>query len=854
MTALLLALAVVLHAFSGAMTLWLARGRHGRAGWALLTGAIFLSGIHACVQFVRVYLSLAPEDPAVAVSLVGIGGLLALAIARLRPVLVKVQRLAHQHQLAEHRFRTFFEHLPVGVALTEVGDGRTQIVEHNPALAEVLGLKGTGAISIDALAHPAELEQDAARLAQVLSSQRGPVSHEHRYILADGRVAWGLVTAAAMRDASGKVTHTVSAVQDITERKRAEEALREERDRANTVLDVAEVLLISTDTQGTMLTANRKAAAVLGRPLDQLIGHKWLELGFSESSRRMAEDVLLALVDGETTVSPAFEGTLAAPDGSTRVIAWRCAAVRDDAGSIVGAMCSGIDVTGRAEAITRFRHERERVASIMQTSPIAVLVIDRKGRMVYANEEAEQQFGIPVDTMGESLVEQAEWTIVDWGGKPVPFEDLPFTRVLRGGDALRGGRYGLLYPDGRQVQVLVNITRLSEEEHGLSGIVCTLQDVSDALELGAKARRSERMDAIRRLAAGAAHDFNNVLTAIVGTAEIGLSVSPEGTAAAHFETILHSALAAAELTNRLQSVGSLKPLSPVPLRFEELADAARAAAKAADERGGLVDALPAEMDLRVAADRTALEVVIASLLRNAREAAGPKGTVQLRTRMVELQASDEYAAGSYVEVAITNSGTPLSADVRERMFEPYFSTQAGRPGLGLSEALSVVSRLEGHFDVQVEPATRIAFRLPTETVAETPVPAPRRDRPALPRGTETVLVVEDEQEVEFLLRMLLERQGYVVHTATTVADAREIARNGTAFDLLLTDVQLPDGDGTDLAKEVRALRPALPVLFTSGLGNDAVAITKGDTPYTRFVAKPFTVHGIAASVRAALDA
>ncbi|TNE87677.1 MAG: PAS domain-containing sensor histidine kinase [Deltaproteobacteria bacterium] len=850
-TALFFALAVILHAWALALAAWLTRyGRHGQRAWALMLVAILISGVQS--GLLLLHADELGDHPELGVSAVLVGGLLSLAMLRIRPVITELSHKARRHESTERKFRAFFEELPVGVALTEVADKHTKLVEHNKALTEFLGLgTGTGAMSIDSLAHPDDLEEGAARLARLANAPHTQLSHEQRFILGDGRVAWGLVTTTALDGEGGKPTHFISALQDITERKRAEEALREERDRANTILDVAEVVLISTDIQGVVLSANRKAETVLGIPAEEIVGKKWLDLGFSETSRTLAEDLLHALVDGETSVSPAFEGTHTSADGSTRVVAWRCAAVRDDAGSIVGTLCSGIDVTTRSEAVTRFRQERGRVASIMETSPIAIVVVDRRGRLIYANQEAEEMLGSLDTTTGRTFIEQAEWKVVDWAGRDVPFEQLPFGHVLRSNQRLRDGRYGLLWPDGRHKRMLVNITPLEEESHGVSGVVATLRDVSGALELDAQARRAERMDAIRRLALGAAHDFNNVLTAIIGTAEMGL-VDPTGPRG-RFETILKSAIAAAELTDRLQSIGSLKPLSPLPLRMSELADAALSAAHASGEEGALEDTLEPHEAFRVAADRAALEVVIAALLRNAREAAGPQGHVQLTTALRHLRDSEH--PGKYVEIAVIDSGPGVPPEVRDRMFEPYFSTRAGRPGLGLSEALSVVTRLGGHFEVSDDTPTRVAFRLPITDLSDTPSPPPeRRTMDELPRGQESVLVVEDEEEVEFLLRMVLERQGYHVVSAGSLTAARAEAKKMDRLDLLLTDVHLPDGTGTELAAHLRSRHPRLPVLFTSGMAGENVDTELEGDAYTEFIAKPFTVRSIAHGVRAALDA
>lgn len=855
-TVLLLALAVILHAYAGATSAWLtARTRRGRIGWGALTAGVLISGAHAGFQLILAARGLLEPPPELGFSLCLVGGLLALAVSQLRPALSELTHRADQPAATERKFRSFFEQLPVGVALSEIADEHTRLVEHNEALSDFLGLsEGTGSLSIDALAHPDELEEGAARLAQLSTGTSPQLSHEQRYILGDGTVAWGLVTTTVLRDGQGDATHTLSAVQDITERKRAEEALRGERDRANTILDVAEVLLISTDIRGVIQTANRKAAAVLGRPMEELIGQNWTEIGFSESSRQIALDLLHALVDGETRVSPAFEGSLVDPDGVQRVVAWRCAAVRDEAGSITGTLCSGIDVTGRSEALTRFRQERGRVESIMATSPIAVIVVNRRGHLIYANEEAERQVGEVESSAGKSFIESADWTIVDWAGKAVPFEELPFGKVIASGEALRGGRYGLLYPDGRHARLLVNITPLSEDTHGLSGVVATLQDVTGALELDARARKAERMDAIRRLALGAAHDFNNALTAIVGSAEIGLVDHPEGQVGERFQAILNSALAAAELTARLQSIGSLKPLAPVPLRMLELAASAQVAAESVGEGRSVSSTVPPDPGLRVAADRAALEMVIASLLRNAREAAGPDGTVRMATKLVTLSGSGDLADGRYVEMAVTDSGEGIDPEVRHRMFEPYFSTRTGRPGLGLSQAISVIERLGGHFIVSEEGPTTVSFRLPIEEpVQTTPEPAAPRTLEDLPRGTETVLVVEDEDEVVFLLRMVLERQGYRVLTASTCAGALELIESADAVHLLLTDVHLPDGSGTEVGVALRDRNPKAPIVFISGMGNESLDIDLSSA-HTRFIAKPFTVGKIAGGVREALDA
>ncbi|MFN9744298.1 MAG: ATP-binding protein [Betaproteobacteria bacterium] len=389
-------------------------------------------------------------------------------------------------------------------------------------------------------------------------------------------------------------------------------------------------------------------------------------------------------------------------------------------------------------------------------------------------------------------------------------------------------------------------------------------DITDQRRMEQQLLQSQKMDAVGRLAGGIAHDFNNLLTVINGFTEAlrdELSVDDERRAL--LEPVLQAGNRASELTSQLlafsrQAIVETRVLDLNAVVSDTTIMLRRLVGESIDMR---VQLEPGQMLLRASAGH--LQQVLMNLAVNARDAMPQGGELLVETATIDL--SDDPSAmglqlprGRYVELRVADTGTGMTEEVRRRLFEPFFTTkEVGRgTGLGLSTVYGIVVDAGGQVLVESQLGRGSVFRviLPA-LVAEPLVTAVEGDRPLIPRGTETVLVAEDESSVRDLVSRILTRQGYTVLLSVDGRDALRVAAEYSApIHLLLSDVVMPQLNGSELAAQLLGTRPDIKVLFLSGYTDDDV-LRNGVTSATMaFMQKPFTVHQLATRVREALDA
>jgi len=391
----------------------------------------------------------------------------------------------------------------------------------------------------------------------------------------------------------------------------------------------------------------------------------------------------------------------------------------------------------------------------------------------------------------------------------------------------------------------------------------TQRDVTDQRHLEEQFRQSQKMEAVGQLAGGIAHDFNNLLTAILGNTQLLLRELPPGDSKrGDVEEIRKASERAASLTRQLLAYSRRQMLQPVVLDLNVVvAEMDKLLRRLIGEHIALVTVLAPDLG-RVKADPNQLEQVIVNLAVNARDAMPEGGKLTIETANVDLdegfaQAHLGSVPGAYAMLAVTDTGSGMDATVRAHLFEPFFTTkEVGKgTGLGLATVYGIVKQSDGYISVYSEPGHGSSFKIYLPRVA-TPAGAaagPQKGGPA--RGTETVLVVEDEPAVLSLSRRALEAQGYVVLAASDAAAAlRVVERHGGMIHLLLTDVVMPGLSGRELADQLAGQRPGIRVLYMSGYPGDAV-VQHGTLPTgSAFLQKPFSPDGLARKVRDVLDA
>jgi PAS domain S-box-containing protein len=637
------------------------------------------------------------------------------------------------------------------------------------------------------------------------------------------------------------------------EQARAEEARRqgEERFRALIEHGADAVALVAPD--GTLLFASHSIERLLGFAPAELVGHPGFERVHPDDVPRV--HLTLRHIMASPGTPAALELRWRHKDESWRHI--DAVAVDRLAEPAVGAIVVNFrDVTERRKAEAALRESEERYRTIVEGVRDIIFALSPDGTIASLNPAFETITG---------------WRREDGVGQPferlVHPEDLPLALELLG-RVVRGE----LRPASQfRVKTAKGDYRVGEfsatpqlREGRLVGILGIGRDVTERVQLEQQLRQAQKMEAVGRLAGGIAHDFNNILTAITGYADLLLedlgATDPRRQDA---DEIHKAADRAAGLTRQLLAFSRQQILQPTVIEVNALvSDLEKMLRRLLGEDVELGTRL-APTTGRVKADPGQLEQVIMNLAVNARDAMPNGGKLTLETANVDLDegyAADHYPAraGPFVLLAVSDTGSGMSAETQAHMFEPFFTTkEKGKgTGLGLATVYGIVKQSGGFIWVYSEVGHGTTFKiyLPrVEELAERPSqPAQTPARAA--RGTETVLVVEDEAPVRSVARQVLERHGYTVLEAPSAEAALDIAtRYSGIIHLLLTDVVMPGLNGRELASRLANLRPEARVIFMSGYTGDDVTRHGVLEPGSTYVQKPFTPDAIARRVREVLD-
>jgi PAS domain S-box-containing protein len=408
-----------------------------------------------------------------------------------------------------------------------------------------------------------------------------------------------------------------------------------------------------------------------------------------------------------------------------------------------------------------------------------------------------------------------------------------------------------------------NNTLVRDAQGRPAGTLSIGEDVTERLHLEEQFRQAQKMEAVGRLAGGVAHDFNNLLTAITGYTDlVRQDLHPGDPHRADLDEVRNAADRAAALTRQLLAFSRRQVLQPRVLDLNEVVTGMEKLLRRTIGEDVVLDARLAPDLPGVRADPGQLEQVIMNLAVNSRDAMPDGGRLTIETGLGDLD--DTYAAshpgarpGRYVLMAFTDTGQGMDQETQKHVFEPFFTTKGpGKgTGLGLATVYGIVKQSEGYVAVysEVGVGTSMKVYLPVAEGAAQRI-APPASEASTPSGTETILLVEDEEGVSALALKLLERRGYTVLRASGGAEAVALGRaHAGAIDLLITDVVMPGMGGPECAELLVRLRPGLKVLFVSGYADAAVTGHRILDPRAPYLQKPFTPDALARKVREVLD-
>jgi hypothetical protein len=502
----------------------------------------------------------------------------------------------------------------------------------------------------------------------------------------------------------------------------------------------------------------------------------------------------------------------------------------------------------RQSAERSLRESEAHLRAILDNALDGILTIDGAGRIDSSNPAAERIFGYAAD----ELVGR-------------PFEELVTPDA--GGDAARS-LAALRQPGAREVlgrrksgrSFPMDLAVSRAQQPGRRLLIAIVRDITERKELEAQLRHMLKTETIGRLAGGIAHDFNNLLAVILSYASLALRDLPPGTRLrSDLDEIVQAGQRAAGLTRQLLAFSRRQVLEPRILGLNDLIVDMNKMLRRLIGEDVVLSVDPATEIGTVRADRGQLEQVLMNLVVNARDAMPEGGVVTIETRdaVVDEERARRHGVGPgvYVRLAVSDTGVGMSDDVKAHLFEPFFTSKdAGRgTGLGLATSYGIIRQSGGFFEVESSPGRGARFEVYLPRLAQ-PADAAREEALEVPRGTETVLVVEDEPALREVAVRGLRELGYVVLEA---ADGSEALRVADRFDgrihLLLTDVVMPGLGGRKVAERLRAVRPELKVLFTSGYTDGAFLSQANLDSSMSFLQKPFTVATLARKVRESVE-
>jgi len=653
---------------------------------------------------------------------------------------------------------------------------------------------------------------------------------------------------------AGQVGRIYELEGEVVEHRKADAALRQERDRSRQYLDVAEVLILALDATGRITLVNRHACTLLGWTAEELLGRDWFDTCLPAHCREEVRQQVAAAREGDPAI---VVNPILTRSGEERLIEWRPTVMRDEAGTATGTLSSGTDTTERARAIAELRVAEERMRFALESANVGIWDLDYSTGTLQWSETLERQYGLQPGTFGGTF--EAFLAAIH------P-DDRPAVRATVTGAMASGEDFSVehraLWPDGT-VRWLTGAgrVRLDSEGKPVRGLGISL-DVNARHVLEGQYRQAQKMEAIGRLAGGVAHDFNNLLTVILGYCQLLLAdARPDSSHTGYIAEIEKAGLSAAALTRQLLAFSRKEIIELTELDLNTIiAGMGTLLGRLIGEDIQVIQILRPDLGT-VRGDRGQVEQVIMNLALNARDALPKGGRLTIETANTTLD--EHYSAthlgalpGEYVLLTVTDTGTGMTPEVQARLFEPFFTTKLpGRgTGLGLATIHGIVTRLGGAVNVYSEPGQGTSVKVYFRRAEPTGAPAESVTLPEMHSdGPTTILVVEDQEELRRLIERLLERQGYTVVVASNAEEALEQFDQHDGIGVLLTDVVMPGHSGPDLAALLTARAPSLRVIYMSGYTEDTIVHHGVLKPGIAFLQKPFTANSLGRKLREVLN-
>ncbi len=718
-------------------------------------------------------------------------------------------------------------------------DGKLCLCYANERVTDVLGLERKPFETlfrrfIDCLA-----PEDQARFKASLQNQdpAGQWEFEGKFITPAGQEKY-IRALSRSRRADGNILYD-GIILDITERKRAEDALRESEDLYHQIFDVeSDALVLVDQTSGSILAANAAAEELYGYTRKELLCMNRIDLSAEPEATIQATAARTPFIPLRWHRKK--DGTVFPVEISGRYFEWRGRPV------FVSAIR---DITERRRIEEALRKSEEKFFKAYHSNPAGIIIGDQRSRKwLEVNDTFLQMLGYSRDEIvGRTWEEATLFADPDDRARAAD-------RFFKTG-SLRNFECRLRKKNGEALMALLSVDSIEIE-----GDLCTISsvvDITERVQLQNQLLQAQKLESLGRLAGGVAHDFNNLLTVINGYSDLMLKdLSREDPLYSGISEIKKAGERAACLTSQLLAFSRKQVIEPRVIKMNDIiADAEKMLRRLIGENIELVTTLDPDVGF-VMADPGQMHQVLMNLVVNARDAMPHGGRIEIATGNVHIRRCApnhrDGRPGDYVRITVSDTGVGMDEQTLQNAFEPFFTTKEfGKgTGLGLSTVHGIVQQSGGWVQVRSAVNEGTAFDIYLPRILAVPVPEKAPPTAAEEaRGTQVVLVVEDDEEVRKLTKTILAEDGYFVLDAANGEEALSIERQHAGpIHLLITDVILPGLNGKALSERLRASRPEIKVLFTSGYPADVTSpqgISLRDVPY---LPKPFRAESLTEKV------
>jgi PAS domain S-box-containing protein len=781
-------------------------------------------------------------------------------VADLERLVTRHEKIEESLRQSETYYRTILEYACNGVTVVdENGIVRYQ----SPSKERILGYSSTETVGkpVFDLLDPDDLDNAMTVFARLKDSPGVPLVSVNRFKHKDGSTRLLESRVINLLD-DPHVQGIIASFRDVTERKDTEAALLESEERYRALFESSPVPVV-VHSLGKIVHVNPEAVRTMdGRSPADFVGKSIMDFVHADY-READEERVRRLYAKEGPVAPQEQKFVRA-DGTVIDVLVISSPV--DYRGVPASQVVFQDITKRKRAETALKLSEERLRLALQAARMGTWEWNVQTGEILVSETTEKIYGIEPKSTG--------WTIEEHAGYLHPEDRGAVTELIA--EILRGGEespaqteYRIVRPDGetRWVEACGEIAR---DGHGVpQRVLGTVVDITERKRaesekrfLETQLRQAQKMETIGTLAGGIAHDFNNILGPILGYSDMLLADGKiNGEVKEDLGYILKAAYRAKELVQQILLFSRQSERDRTPVQIHLIVKEALKLIKAT---------MPSTIDIQqdidgdcdaVMADPTQIHQVFLNLCTNARHAMRETGGT-LKVSLKHLEADEAFlrmhtglTEGRYLRLTVSDTGHGINGPHLERIFEPFFTTKemGEGTGLGLSVAHGIVVGHGGAITVDSQPGRGTSFHVYLPCVVASPAPVLSKDVPRAP-ANESVLYVEDQEEVAAIGRKMLERLGYNATVVSNGADALDIFREDVGrFDLVLTDQMMPGMTGADLASKLLRIRPRLPIVLMTGFSETATPDSAKRAGIRCFIRKPIVTRELAIALREALE-